>query len=318
MKKSPTKTLILLSLFLLIIFFGYKLFVFLKTPPRTLDFNLEKIIMLNNNGFDFNTKTKANTVSEFLDEKKIILTDQDQIIPEKNERLLPKTKIEIQRAVKISIEVDGKTIENFTLKKNISQALEENKVSLSRLDKIEPNLSFPIQNDLVIIVTRINIEEIIEKKDIPFKTIAENDSKLGWREKKITQKGEKGIEEIKYEVTYKNNKEISRKILEKNVTLKPVNQIETQGTYVKTGKTHKGQGTWYAFKGGLFAANPWLPMGSYVKVTNTANGKSVIVQINDRGPFGKGRIIDLDKVAFAKIASIGAGVIGVKMEEILN
>ena len=59
-------------------------------------------------------------------------------------------------------------------------------------------------------------------------------------------------------------------------------------------------------------------MGSYAKVTNTANGKSVIVQINDRGPFGPGRIIDLDKVAFAKIASIGAGVIGVKVEEVLN
>ena len=59
-------------------------------------------------------------------------------------------------------------------------------------------------------------------------------------------------------------------------------------------------------------------MGSYVKVTNTANGKSVIVKINDRGPFGAGRIIDLDKVAFQEIASLGQGVINVKMEEITN
>jgi rare lipoprotein A len=51
-------------------------------------------------------------------------------------------------------------------------------------------------------------------------------------------------------------------------------------------------------------------------VTNTANGKSVIVRINDRGPFGGGRIIDLDKVAFAKIADIGTGVVQVVMEEI--
>jgi rare lipoprotein A len=59
-------------------------------------------------------------------------------------------------------------------------------------------------------------------------------------------------------------------------------------------------------------------MGSYVKVTNTANGKSVIVKINDRGPFGGGRIIDLDKVAFQEIASLGQGVAQVKMEEITN
>ena len=68
----------------------------------------------------------------------------------------------------------------------------------------------------------------------------------------------------------------------------------------------------------MSAANPWLPLGSYVKVTNLDNGKSVIVRINDRGPFGNGRIIDLDKVAFAKIASLGQGTARVKMEEILN
>jgi rare lipoprotein A len=61
-----------------------------------------------------------------------------------------------------------------------------------------------------------------------------------------------------------------------------------------------------------------MPIGSYARVTNVDNGKSVIVRINDRGPFVPGRIIDLDKVAFQKIASTGAGVINVKMEEIVN
>lgn len=87
---------------------------------------------------------------------------------------------------------------------------------------------------------------------------------------------------------------------------------------MKVGKTHTGLGTWYAFTGTLAAASPWLPMGSYARVVNTANGKSVIVKINDRGPFGKNRIIDLDKVAFEEIASIGAGVIEVKVEEVTN
>ncbi|MGB4942969.1 MAG: septal ring lytic transglycosylase RlpA family protein [Candidatus Moraniibacteriota bacterium] len=42
------------------------------------------------------------------------------------------------------------------------------------------------------------------------------------------------------------------------------------------------------------------------------------MKINDRGPFVPGRIIALDRVAFEKIASVGAGVITVKMEEIVN
>ena len=98
----------------------------------------------------------------------------------------------------------------------------------------------------------------------------------------------------------------------------PVNEIRTQGTYVQVGKSSTGAGTWYAFTGTLAAASPWLPLGSYARVTNPDNGKQVIVEINDRGPFGKGRIIDLDKVAFEKISSLGAGIINVKVEPITN
>jgi rare lipoprotein A len=77
-------------------------------------------------------------------------------------------------------------------------------------------------------------------------------------------------------------------------------------------------GTWYSYTGKRAAASLSLPLGSYARVTNPANGKSVIVVINDRGPYGKGRIIDLDKVAFEEIASLGAGVIDVKVEPVLN
>jgi uncharacterized protein YabE (DUF348 family) len=316
--KTPRK-IVFLFLISALIFGTYKLFLFSKSK-RIFSENVEyqKNITLNDNSLVLKTSTSANFVSDFLKEKNINLLEHDQVIPDQDSKIFSGSQIIINRAVKIKIEVDGKEIENYTLAKNISDVLLENNVLLTRLDKTYPNLSSPPRNDEEIIVTRINIEEKIEKEDIDFKTISKTDSKLGWREKKITQKGEKGIREVKYEITYKNGKEISRKILEKNITKDPVPQIEVQGTYVKLGKKHTGVSSWYAFKSGMFAANPWLPMGSYVKVTSTASGKSVIVQINDRGPFGNGRIIDLDKVAFQKLAPLGAGVINVKMEEILN
>lgn len=52
---------------------------------------------------------------------------------------------------------------------------------------------------------------------------------------------------------------------------------------------------------GMTAAHKTLPFGTKVKVTNQANGKSVKVTINDRGPFVKGRIIDLSAGAARKI-----------------
>ena len=59
----------------------------------------------------------------------------------------------------------------------------------------------------------------------------------------------------------------------------------------------------------LTAAHKSLPFGTKVKVVNKTNGKSVVVRINDRGPFVKGRTIDLSKKAFRSIASINKGVL---------
>lgn len=59
---------------------------------------------------------------------------------------------------------------------------------------------------------------------------------------------------------------------------------------------------------GLTAAHRSLPLGSRVKVTNQANGRSVLLRINDRGPTYGSRIIDLSESAFARIASLNQGL----------
>src|ERR1700758_354553 len=56
------------------------------------------------------------------------------------------------------------------------------------------------------------------------------------------------------------------------------------------GKTANGE---HASAGGLTAAHRSLPFGTLVKVTNQGTGRSVVVRINDRGPFVRGRVIDL-------------------------
>jgi len=58
---------------------------------------------------------------------------------------------------------------------------------------------------------------------------------------------------------------------------------------------------------GYTAAHRKLPFGTKVKVTNEKNGKSVIVEVTDRGPFTRGRDIDLTKKAFMDIAGAGWG-----------
>jgi len=296
-----------------------KVYAYFPSRDGKEDFDIvSKIVVINDNGLHFETITNANIISELLKEKNIKLSDHDQIIPALDSKIYTRSNIKIRRAVKMAVQFDGKKKEIYTLEKTIEKSLTENGIKLGRLDKTNPDLNSLPQNNITVIVTRINVEEVTKQEDIDFKTQSKNDNKLSWREKKITTPGEKGIREVKYKITYKDSKEVSRVVLEKTIIKEPVTQIETQGTYMKLGKAQKGQGTWYAYQGGMYAASLSIPRGGYAKVTNTTNGKSIVVQINDSGPYGKGRIIDLDKVAFQKIASLGAGVIGVKVEEVLN
>lgn len=97
-----------------------------------------------------------------------------------------------------------------------------------------------------------------------------------------------------------------------------------------TGYSATGIASWYGTKfhgkktsnGEIYdmyrmtAAHKSLPIPSYVKVTNLSNEKSVIVRINDRGPFHENRIIDLSYVAAKKLAMQKAGTAKVKVEAI--
>jgi rare lipoprotein A len=92
------------------------------------------------------------------------------------------------------------------------------------------------------------------------------------------------------------------------------------------GATQKGIASWY---GGEFKRtasgeryDPWsltaahrkLPFGTRVRVTSLRTQRSVIVRINNRGPYVRGRIIDLSKGAAAKLGMLGSGITKVELE----
>lgn len=62
------------------------------------------------------------------------------------------------------------------------------------------------------------------------------------------------------------------------------------------------------------AAHRDLPFGTRVRVTNEANGRSVVVRINDRGPWAEGRILDLSYAAAKALGMLEAGVVRVRLE----
>jgi len=92
------------------------------------------------------------------------------------------------------------------------------------------------------------------------------------------------------------------------------------------GRVQVGLASWYDLEGrrtasgerfdqrGLTAAHRSLPLGTRVRITNLANGRSVRVRINDRGPFARGRVIDVSRAAAERLGMLGSGTTRVRIE----
>ncbi|MBU2025648.1 MAG: G5 domain-containing protein [Patescibacteria group bacterium] len=267
---------------------------------------------------EFQSETYAKTVAELLQEQNIKPQSDDYLFPSKQTQIYPGIKIMIQKKIPLAIKVDGQTIELKTFTDTVESALEEAGVTLSHLDKVEPQKSTRTSHGLEIQVTRINIEEVTQEEPIEFQTIKKEDPALRWRHTKIKQEGENGLKQSTYRVVYQNGKQTSREKISQKISQKPKDKIVLEGTKIEVGKVSKGRASWYAHTGKLACASLEHPKGTWLRVTNRANGKSVIVQVNDSGPYSPDKIIDLDAVAFKKIGDLGQGVVNVKVEEILE
>ena len=110
---------------------------------------------------------------------------------------------------------------------------------------------------------------------------------------------------------------------ERQPTQPPQAPATTQERFTQSGKAsyyarmHHGQRTANGEthdQNALVAAHRSLPFGTRVRVTNQQNGKQVIVRINDRGPFRRGRIIDVARAAAAQLDMLDRGVVRVRIE----
>jgi uncharacterized protein YabE (DUF348 family) len=309
-----------LFIIVLIIFFGGGFWYWLLARTennRELFTGQQDIEIIEDGIMVLGIRTEAKTVGEFVGQIELNLKAGDKIYPSKETQLVGATRIIVERAIPIKIEVDGKTIEKNVFTKNIKDTLRESGVTLNPSDKVEPALREGIFENIEIIVTRIDHKEITETEDIDFKVMEKKDKDLKWRTKKVKQKGKKGEKEVKYLVTYKNGKEIKRKKLSTEIVKEPVDEVTVVGTKIKVGKKQRGRASWYAYTGKMAAASITFPKGTWLRVTAVNSGRQVFVVINDYGPAAyTGKILDLDKEAFKKLAPLGAGVIEVKIEEI--
>ncbi len=168
----------------------------------------------------------------------------------------------------------------------------------------KPKVEEKIVEEIVVQKVEEKIEEVIEtqkleeKKEIQIETQVNNEK-----------------ENIELVIVEEKKENTPKKYTPENYSVVEGTKQNGQATYYAKkfhgNKTNSGEKfSIYEFTG----AHRTLPFGTLVKVTNRDNGKSVVVRINDRGPFTKGKIIDLSPVAFEELASLKKGVLNVSIE----
>ena len=141
------------------------------------------------------------------------------------------------------------------------------------------------------------------------------------QDKATTQEAEKIAEKVKQKAARSEKAEGSQNLVKDKVTVKegengqPIIEQRGEASYYGAGFHGKKTATGEKFnQNERTAAHPALPLGTKATVTNLENGKSVDVKINDRGPYVKGRDIDLSKSAAQELGMTKEGVAPVQIE----
>ena len=223
------------------------------------------------------------------------------------------TTITVERAPKLNIKDGKRSKQARSWQPTISLALVDVGIELGEVDKVDPAREAPIRGDTTITITRVTETDVVEKSVVPYETKTTEDATLEKGQQKVTAAGKNGERTKVYHVRREDGDEVSRVLTSDKVTTAPETRKVVKGT--KLPYLGSGTATWYEGRGvgPNTAASKSIPKGTQAKVTNMANGKSVIVKINDYGPVGAE--IDLSKDAFEAIASLGAGRTQVKIEK---
>jgi resuscitation-promoting factor RpfB len=215
-------------------------------------------------------------------------------------------------AISVRVTVEGKTRDVLTNAVDVATLLDSLGVMVGPRDRVTPSTRAELAEGMAIRVVQVNVRKAAVEEAIPFHVQVKYDDSMVQGQQKVTREGKPGLRRTVYRVRTEDGKEVSRNVVRTTVLREPATQVVVKGTKPPATNSQVGEATWY-HRVGMVAAHKTLPFGTEVTVTNLANGKKVTVVINDRGPYGAGRIIDLSDDAFAQIAHLGAGVVDVRI-----
>ncbi len=275
--------------------------------------------------------TTKTLVADILAEANITLdADYERVFPGLDKETQSNCII-IEKGTKVVIKGDGRGLSVISWAATVEGLLAEQGISVEG-DLLSCPLEQRLTEGLTVEIIRVDRQLVSEEVAIAAKTVYKSDPTLGQGKKKVQTQAKDGSKLITYEVIFHDGAEVSRRIVSESILAQPVAGVILKGTRTvsrgTTGEAVVGVASYYGAElhgsrtasgvpfdmYALTAAHKTLPFGTRVKVTYLATGKAVVVEINDRGPFTPGRIIDLSAAAAKEIGLYADGVGKVRIE----
>lgn len=274
--------------------------------------------------------TTATTVEEALgllgvDKSAVVSTSRSTTISREG------LAFDVSSAHKVTVTADG-TTSPVTASGTVAEALMRAGITLGVTDEVAPGLSTPLAEGTAITVVRVTTRTVTKTVAVPYATTTTQDPTLAKGTTKVKVPGVNGEAIETWNQTVRDGQFTGEARVSSVLTKQAQTQVAAVGTktVAPTVTTPAATGntcgaSWYASGSrtangeafnpdGITAAHKTLPFNTKVKVTNVAGGQSIVVRINDRGPFVAGRCLDLARGAFSQIASLGTGAITVNWE----
>lgn len=231
--------------------------------------------------YDGNEKkfvTLRSTVKNLLKSKNISVGQKDKVEPGLDTMLSDKQIIVIKRAVNLQVTTDGMKFNIMSSAEDIDSMLKSEGIYLNTGDKIMPDVNTKLCEGMDIRIIRVETKTVVETVPVSFKENIKNDSKLPNTKKKAIQEGKDGEKQVTYQLTCEDGIEVSRVVINENITKNPVDRVIVQGTYPLMPVSSSGDIMSYTRVFKAKATAYWAVRG--VGKTYTASGRKAVRKVD--------------------------------------
>ncbi|MDA3935423.1 MAG: G5 domain-containing protein [Actinomycetota bacterium] len=259
-------------------------------------------------------KTQSDDVAGVLDQAEIVVSDGDVVTPALGAQVEDGMVVVVRHAIPVTVVISGEATEVNVIGLTVADALVAVGADPSGGLVVEPAIDAPLEEDMTIRASEMFVRMVEERRDIPFETTSRNDATVAQGTRTVETPGVEGSELLVYEVVVLDGVEGERTLKAQAVVDEPVDEVVVIGTKRATGHTAVSRDTnewrtalcsWYGpgFYGkstasgvtltedSMIVAHRSLPFGTRVELSY--GGRTMIAEVQDRGPYASGRTFDL-------------------------